>query len=116
MSELYILVNGKLNVDFGLTQRKVLPILGRSFSVALKAGERLAIAAWSNWAQARGVDVKVANIPGGFTVQSKGSFDPDYMKALFAQGRQSVRLGEAFETRVAPTGEQRESATAGLPR
>lgn len=116
VSELYILVNGKLNVDFGLTQRKVLPILGRSFSVALKAGERLAIAAWSNWAQARGVDVKVANIPGGFTVQSKGSFDPDYMKALFAQGRQSVRLGEAFETRVAPTGEQRESATAGLPR
>jgi predicted acylesterase/phospholipase RssA len=116
VSELYILVNGKLTVDFGLTQRKVLPILGRSFSVALKAGERLAIAAWSNWAQMRGVELKVAHIPGRFALQSKGSFDPDYMKALFAEGRQSVRGGQAFQTRAGPRLDQGESATAGLPR
>ena len=116
ISALYILVNGKLNVDFGLTQRKVLPILGRSFSVALKAGERLAISAWSTWAQARGVELKVANIPGRFALQSKGSFDPDYMKALFAEGRQSMRGGQAFETRVGPRLNEGESATAGLPR
>ena len=116
VSELYILVNGKLNVDFGVTQRKVLPILGRSFSVALKAGERLAISAWSTWAQARGVELKVANIPGRFALQSKGSFDPDYMKALFAEGRQSARGGQAFQTRVGPRLDQAESATAGLPR
>ncbi len=116
LSELYILVNGKLTVDFGLTQRKVLPILGRSFSVALKAGERLAITAWSSWAQARGVELKVAKIPPGFALQSKGSFDPDYMKALFSEGRQSMRLGRAFEARAAPRRDQGESATAGLPR
>ena len=116
VTELYILVNGKLNVDFGMTQRKVLPILGRSFSVALKAGERLAIAAWSTWAQARGVELKVANIPGRFILQSKGSFDPDYMKALFAEGRQSVRGGMAFQTRVGPRLDQGENSTAGLPR
>ena len=116
MSELYILVNGKLTVDFGLTQRKVLPILGRSFSVALKAGERLAIAAWSTWAQARGVELKVANISGRFSLQSKGSFDPDYMKALFVEGRQSVRGGQAFQTRVGPRLNEGGSATAGLPR
>ena len=116
VSELYILVNGKLTVDFGLTQRKVLPILGRSFSVALKAGERLAIAAWSTWAQGRGVELKVANIPTRFALQSKGSFDPDYMKALFAEGRQSMRVGQAFETRVGPRPAEGESATAGLPR
>jgi Patatin-like phospholipase len=116
MSALYILVNGKLTVDFGMTQRKVLPILGRSFSVALKAGERLAIAAWSNWAQARGVELKVANIPGRFTLESKGSFDPDYMKALFGEGRQSVRGGEGFQTRVERRPDRSESATAELPR
>ena len=112
MSALYILVNGKLNVDFGMTQRKVLPILGRSFSVALKAGERLAIATWSTWARARGVELKVATIPGRFALQAKGSFDPDYMKALFAEGRQSVRVGEAF----APGADDKENATARLPR
>ena len=116
VSDLYILVNGKLTVDFGMTQRKVLPILGRSFSVALKAGERLAIAAWSNWAQARGVGLQVANIPNRFALQSKGSFDPDYMKALFSEGRQSIRGGQAFQTRTAPRLDQGESATAGLPR
>ena len=116
VTKLYILVNGKLNVDFGMTQRKVLPILGRSFSVALKAGERLAIAAWSNWAQARGVELKVANIPGRFTLESKGSFDPDYMKALFGEGRQSVRGGEGFQTRVERRPDSSESATAELPR
>jgi hypothetical protein len=82
----------------------------------LKAGERLAIAAWSNWAQARGVELKVANIPGRFTLESKGSFDPDYMKALFGEGRQSVRGGEGFQTRVERRPDRSESATAELPR
>ena len=110
ISALYILVNGKLTMDFGLTQRKVLPILGRSF--AMKAGERLAIAAWSNWAQARGVDLKVGSVPGQFAMESKGSFDPDYMKALFSEGRQSVQVGAAFHG----VAEDQERATARLPK
>ena len=112
ISALYILVNGKLTMDFGLTQRKVLPILGRSFAMALKAGERLAIAAWSNWAQARGVDLKVGSVPGQFAMESKGSFDPDYMKALFSEGRQSVQVGAAFHG----VAEDQERATARLPK
>ena len=113
ISELFILVNGKLTMDFGVTQRKVLPILGRSFSVALKAGERLAIAAWANWARPRGLDVKVGNIPERFALESKGSFDPDYMKALFAEGRRSVQGGVAF---LPATADAKERATAGLPK
>ena len=100
-------------MDFGVTQRKVLPILGRSFSVALKAGERLAIAAWANWARPRGLDVKVGNIPERFALESKGSFDPDYMKALFAEGRRSVQGGVAF---LPATADAKERATAGLPK
>ena len=112
IADLYILVNGKLASDFGMTQRKVLPILGRSFSVAMKAGQRLAIAAWTRWAQAWGREVKVAQIPGRFTLESKGAFDPDYMKALFHEGRQSVRDGEAF----ASVRGVDENAIAGIPR
>jgi len=100
MSELYILVNGKLAVDFDLTRRKVLPILGRSFSIALKAGARGAIATWTGWARMGGVGLKLAHIPDAFKRESKGSFDPDYMKALFAEGRKSAQGGEAFEARV----------------
>ncbi len=114
MSELYILVNGKLAVDFDLTRRKVLPILGRSFSIALKAGARGAIATWTGWARSGGVGLKLAMIPAGFKMESKGSFDPDYMKALFAEGRRSAQVGDAFEARVEPAGGQ--SAIAGLPR
>ena len=113
MSELYIIVNGKLAVDFGLTQRKILPILGRSFTVALKAGERGAIATWTRWARMGGVPLKLANIPEAFKMASKGSFDPDYMKALFAEGRRSAQGGEAFEARVMPADD---AAIAGLPR
>ena len=112
MSALYILVNGKLTMDFGMTQRKVLPILGRSFSMALKAGERLAIATWTQWARARGVELKVANIPGRFTLESKGPFDPEYMKALFTEGRQSVQGGDAFQFPASDA----ENAIARLPR
>ncbi len=112
ISGLYILVNGKLTMDFGMTQRKVLPILGRSFSVALKAGERLGIATWAQWARARGVELQVANIPGKFPLESKGSFDPDYMKALFTAGRQSAQGGEAFHMGA----DDKERATARLPR
>ena len=105
-------MNGKLAADFGMTQRRVLPILGRSFSVAMKAGQRLAIAAWTRWAQVWGREVRVAHIPGRFTLESRGAFDPDYMKVLFHEGRQSGRDGEAF----ARVRGMDESAIAGLPR
>ncbi len=116
ISELYILVNGKLNMDFGMTQRKVLPILGRSLSLALKAGERGAIATWTGWARGGGIDLKVANIPEAFKLESRGSFDPDYMKALFAEGQRSAKWGAPFEVRVTATSDSAENAIARLPR
>lgn len=115
MSELYILVNGKLNMEFGMTQRRILPILGRSFSVALKAGERGAIDTWTRWARTGGVGLKLASIPDAFNAASKGSFDPDYMKALFAEGRRSWQGGDAFEARATPA-QDAESAIARLPK
>ena len=112
VAELYILVNGKLTADFGMTQRKVLPILGRAFSVAMKAGQRLALETWAGWARAQGRDLKVATIPGGFMLESRGAFDPVYMKALFNEGRQSVQGGVAFQSLV----EEKDKAIARLPK
>ena len=112
IAELFVLVNGKLSTDFGMTQRKVLPILGRSFSVAMKAGQKLALDAWSNWAQLRGVKFKLATIPQRFTIESKGAFDPVYMKALFNEGRQSILAGDAFQNVL----DERDSAIARLPK
>ncbi len=115
-SELYILINGKLSTDFGVTPRKVLPILGRSFSVALKAGERGAIASWTKWAQMRDLGLKVAAIPATFKMESRGSFDPDYMKALYAEGRRSAPGGEAFQTQRGPATDHLEGTIARLPK
>jgi predicted acylesterase/phospholipase RssA len=95
-SEIYVLINGKLYTDFDVSQRRVLSILGRSFSVALKAGERMQIQTIERWAHAGGVPVHVAAIDQGLKVDSRGSFDPDYMKALYAAGENEGSRGQAF--------------------
>ena len=95
-TDLYVLINGKLRTDFEVAQRQVLSILGRSFSVALKAGERLQIATMERWARASGLPVHVAAIDQDLKVESRGSFDPDYMGALFAAGEREGAAGQAF--------------------
>jgi len=62
LTDLYILINGKLQPAFDVSPRSVLSILGRSFSVALKAGERLEIGLLTRWAQKGGVPIHVAAI------------------------------------------------------
>lgn len=99
-SEIYILINGKLHTDFQVAQRRVLSILGRSFSVALKAGERLQIAAIERWGRAGGLPVHVAAVDQSLKVESRGSFDPDYMKALYAAGEAEATRGQAFADNV----------------
>ena len=81
-------------------QRRVLSILGRSFSVALKAGERLQIAAIERWGRAGGLPVHVAAVDQSLKVESRGSFDPDYMKALYAAGEAEATRGQAFADNV----------------
>ena len=95
-TDLYILINGKLRTDFEVAERRVLSILGRSFSVALKAGERLQIATMERWGRASGLPVHVAAVDQNLKVDSHGSFDPDYMGALFAAGEREGSIGQAF--------------------
>jgi predicted acylesterase/phospholipase RssA len=102
-SAIYIVINGKLRDDFEMTQRKVLPILGRSFSVALKAGERMQVATIERWGQAGGLPVHVAAVDPSLSVESRGSFDPDYMKALYAAGEDEATRGQAFADSLAET-------------
>ena len=100
--DIYVVVNGKLDPGFDQVDKGVLTVLGRSFGLALAAGERAQIADLSNFAQRNGTRIEVAAIPQTFDKRAKGAFDPDYMGALFAAGEQAARTGSAFADATVP--------------
>jgi hypothetical protein len=85
-SELYVIVNGKLESEFALTGRTIADIVGRSFSLALKLGARTALYLFSQAARRDGIGMKVTMVDAAFDRQERGVFDPRYMKALFEFG------------------------------
>jgi len=47
------------------------------------------------WAARNDIAVSFVSINASFHAQSHGAFDPNYMKALFAQGEKEARNGSA---------------------
>jgi predicted acylesterase/phospholipase RssA len=86
VSDLYVIVNGKLTTEFAPTGRTVAGILGRSYSLALKLGARIELFLFAQVAQRDGFALNVALIEPDFDQQERGAFDPQYMKALFERG------------------------------
>jgi hypothetical protein len=95
-TQLYILVNGKLTPDFAVNDRTTVAILGRSVSVAIKAAARTGIDRTYVAAKRSGVVFNLAYVDPGFTQQSKGLFDRDYMQALYKRGFEHGKNGKPF--------------------
>jgi predicted acylesterase/phospholipase RssA len=93
---IYVVVNGKLEPEFEVPEPNAASLLGRTFSVALKAAARAQIAIVESAAQRDGRDLEVAYIDQSFHKPSHGAFDQQYMKALFAFGVAQARNGTAF--------------------
>jgi len=93
---LYVVINSKLNVDFMMPQRSTISILGRSIAVALAATTRNEIAKVYAAAQREGIGFRLAYVDPGFTQESHGVIDPDYMRALFEVGVERGKNGTAF--------------------
>jgi predicted acylesterase/phospholipase RssA len=94
--QIYIVVNGKLEPEFEVPEPHAASLLGRTFSVALKAAARAQIAIVEAAARRDGRELEVAYIDQSFNKQSHGTFDQQYMKALFALGVAQARNGTAF--------------------
>jgi hypothetical protein len=93
---LYVIINMKLGNDFQVTERSTLSILGRTVAAAIRVVTRNALDRAYTLAKRSGVSFHVAVIDEAFHAQSRGPFDPDYMKALFDFGFAQGKAGTAF--------------------
>jgi hypothetical protein len=95
-TQLYILINGKLTPDFAVNDRTTVAILGRSVSIAIKAAARTGIDRTYVAAKRSGIGFNLAYVDPGFSQQSKGLFDRDYMQALYKRGFEHGKNGKPF--------------------
>jgi Patatin-like phospholipase len=97
-SALYVIVNGKLSPEFYLPQRNTAAILGRSITLALKAGGRLQLVLASMAAKQAGIPFNLAYVDDAFAPIGQGLFDPAYMKALYDNGVEQARSENRFHS------------------
>lgn len=86
MSQLYIILNGKVRPEFYMPARTTSTVLGRSISLALQMGGRMDLVLIYLAARRDGVGFNLAYVDSSFTIPARGAFDPDYMKALYERG------------------------------
>jgi hypothetical protein len=91
MTELYVILNGKVRSEFYTPARTTSTVLARSISLALKMGARMDLVLFFNAARRDGVDFNLAHVDSGFTMEARGAFDSNYMTALFERGLEQGR-------------------------
>jgi predicted acylesterase/phospholipase RssA len=92
---LYVVVNGRVAPNDGVTPGRIGPILGRTFDSLSKASLRTHLNATVAFSRRNALQMHLAAIPDNVE-SSVLSFDQATMSALFEMGRQSTRGGGAF--------------------
>jgi predicted acylesterase/phospholipase RssA len=103
LRRIYIVKNGKLSPEYEAVASNTLAISARSVYTLTKSQSIGDINRIYAMAQRDGAEFRLASIPASFTVQSTQIFDPQYMKALFAEGFKLGSEGEPW-TRAPPEG------------
>jgi len=111
---LYAIVNGKLSAEFYMPSRTTAAILGRSISLALKAGGRLQLALAAIAARQANIPLNVAYVADNFEQVGRGLFDPKYMNALYDFGFAQGRGNDRFRQGMPMPARASEGATGGL--
>jgi hypothetical protein len=94
---IYVLVNGQLSPEYGVTPGNLPAILTRSFDIMSKASLRATLLGTAVFAERNGMSLEVAAIPAG-TGASSIDLDKHSMRALFELGRSRGASGEAWST------------------
>ncbi|MGH6670378.1 MAG: patatin-like phospholipase family protein [Xanthobacteraceae bacterium] len=97
-TKLDVVVDSGLQPEFEVVQRTTEAILGQSIGMMVKVDTRLMLDRAYLLAKRSGIDLNVASIPPDFHVSSHGTFDPDYMKALFHTGYDIGKSATPFST------------------
>jgi hypothetical protein len=102
-SALYVVVNGQLGRNTGVTPGRIDGILSRTYDSMSKASLRVSLAATAAFGARNGMKVEVSAIPDNVTVSSL-KFDTASMQALFELGRTRSAGGQAWVP-VTPSGQ-----------
>ena len=94
---LYVIINTRLTPEFQVTERSTLSIIARGVSIIVKSLTRVMIDQTYSAAKRSNVPFKLAIIDPKFNAPSRGAFDTEYMKALFALGFERGKTGTAFQ-------------------
>jgi hypothetical protein len=95
-TQLYVIVNSKLDSEFKMPDHNIPGVLGRSIAVALTAALRSEVALVYGSAQRHGIALRIAHVDPSFNYPSRGPFDGKYMQALYEVGLAAGRKGTAF--------------------
>lgn len=110
MKSLTIVVNGKLQSSFAVTDRSLVGVLGRSLSIGVKRGSRSTAVLAAAAARRSGVPFNIAFVDQDFDHPSRGMFDAAYMKALFESGVKQGRSATPFRSDLPGTAEAPDAA------
>jgi hypothetical protein len=88
--EAYVIRNGRLDPDWGHTERKTLGIAGRAIATMISASGINDVIRIYNTSQDDGIGFNLAYIGSDFDKELPQPFDPAYMRALFDYGYQKA--------------------------
>jgi len=94
-AHLYVLLNGQLGRNTGVTPGRLGDILARTFDSVSKAQARQTLAANAAFAARNGLTLSLSAIPDDLSVSSL-RFDTESMQALFELGRSRSVSGQAW--------------------
>ena len=95
-TQLFVLIDTGLQPEFEAVPQTLQGILTQSVGMAVKTDTRLMIDRAYNAAKRSGIAFNIASIPPSFNVPSRGTFDPDYMRALFQTGYDQGKSATPF--------------------
>lgn len=102
--QIYVVINGRLEPDFEVTQDNTLAIVGRSFTTASRARSRAALAATYALARANHIGFNLTYVDEAAPkVPAAQGFNTAYMRALYQDGYDKARGGQFWEHTVPAT-------------
>ena len=112
-AEIYVVINGRLEPDFEVTNDNTLAIVGRSFTTASRARSRATLTATYALARGNGIGFNLTYIDeDGPKVPASKGFDTAYMRALYEEGMEKGRTGTFWQHTVPAAPTLKETAAA----
>ncbi|GJD34720.1 patatin-like phospholipase family protein [Methylobacterium aerolatum] len=100
-AQIYVVINGRLEPDFEVTQDNTLAIVGRSFTTASRARSRAALAATYALAKANNIAFNLTYVDErGPKAPAAQGFNTAYMQALYQDGLEKGRSANLWEHTV----------------